>query len=165
MSNSIVRFKNPEKLEEIIKKCDVCQIAMVDDDKPYIVTMNFGYKDKIIYLHSDKKGKKIDILMKNNNVSLMFYTDTEIFAYHEHIGCSWRMKYRSVVVHGKLYFVEDFDEKRRGLEIMMSNYTDKEIKFSKPAIDNIMVMKVEIEEWSGRAFEYPDDAVTYFHED
>lgn len=156
-NNAIIRFTQIERLEKIIEKCDVCQVAMVDGDKPYLVTMNFGYKNQVFYLHSDKEGQKIDILKKNNNVSLMFYTDTEIFARDIEIGCSWRMKYKSVLVHGKLFFIEDFNQKQEALKILMSQYTDKEIRFSKPAIDNVIVMKVEIDKWSGRSFEHPNE--------
>ena len=157
MSNAIIRFKKRERLEKIIKKCDVCQVAMVNEGKPYLVAMNFGYKDKKIYLHSDKKGLKIDILKKNNNVCIMFYSDTEIFARDAHIGCSWRMRYKSVLAHGKLKFIENFDKKKEALNIMMKTYTDREINYSKPAIDNVEMMEVEIEEWSGRSFEYPNE--------
>lgn len=157
MSDTIIRFKNQQRLEKIIKSCKVCQLSMVDGDKPYQVTMNFGYKEKTIFLHSGKGGKKIEILKKNNNVSVMFYTDTEIFAFHEHIGCSWRMRYKSVLAFGKLYFIEDFEEKKAALFEIMKTYTDKEVKFSKPAIDNVVVMKVKIEQWSGRSFEYPNE--------
>jgi nitroimidazol reductase NimA-like FMN-containing flavoprotein (pyridoxamine 5'-phosphate oxidase superfamily) len=41
---------------------------MVDDGKPYVVALNFGYDregdDLILYLHSAMEGKKIDILKK-----------------------------------------------------------------------------------------------------
>lgn len=157
MSNSIIRFSNKQRLEKIIKQCKVCQVAMVDGDRPYQVTMNFGYKDKVIYLHSGKIGKKFNVLRKNNNVSVMFYTDTELFAYHEQIGCSWRMRYKSVMAYGKLTFIEDFEEKKAALFEIMKTYTQKEVKFSKPAIDNVFVMKVAIEQWTGRSFEHPNE--------
>lgn len=155
-NNAIIRFKNQDRLEEIIKKCQVCTVAMVDQGKPYIVSMNFGYHEKTVYLHSDGEGHKIDVLKMNNNVSIMFYTDTDVFARDEHIGCSWRMRYRSVVINGKLEFIEDFNQKKQALDVMMRNFTEINIKYSKPAIDNVLVMKVPVETWTGRSFEYPN---------
>ena len=32
-----------EEVEEIIRKADVCRIALANDNIPYLVTMNFGY--------------------------------------------------------------------------------------------------------------------------
>ena len=31
------------QIEQIIRRSDVCRIAMADNNIPYIVTMNFGY--------------------------------------------------------------------------------------------------------------------------
>ena len=55
-----------QEIDEIIKKCQVCHIAMADPDGiPYVIPMNFGYRNGIIYLHSSRHGKKIDILKAN----------------------------------------------------------------------------------------------------
>jgi uncharacterized protein len=64
------------------------------------------------------------------------------------------MKYRSVLIHGKAEFVEEFDEKVKALEIFMSNYSDMKFKFSKPAVNNICIIKIKAEEMTGRSFEY-----------
>ena len=46
---------------EIMKKCDVCRIALNDEEFPYIVPLNFGLdiqEDKVLlYFHSAMKGK------------------------------------------------------------------------------------------------------------
>ena len=55
-------FKDKE-IEEIIQKSICCYIGMVDENnRPYVLPFNFGYKDKCIYLHSGTTGKKIEIL-------------------------------------------------------------------------------------------------------
>ena len=43
-------------------------LAFVDGDEPYVISMNFGYKDKALYLHSATEGRKIEIIKKNNKV-------------------------------------------------------------------------------------------------
>ncbi len=55
-------------MEKILDTALVCRIAMCTDNIPYIVTMNFAYKDNCLYLHSAKSGRKIDILRKNPRV-------------------------------------------------------------------------------------------------
>ena len=43
----------------IIKKCDVCRIALNDKDFPYIVPLNFGYPGKrSIFIFSLCHGRK-----------------------------------------------------------------------------------------------------------
>ncbi len=142
------------QLEAIIKRCQICRIGMIDGNRPYVLAFNFGYHNKTIYLHCAKEGKKIDVLQKNNQVCIEFDTDHELFARHEHVACSWRWKYRGVLAWGKAVFVDDNDEKLHALKIFMQNYSDRDFKFSKPAVDNIQIIKIKIDEWTGRSFEY-----------
>ena len=58
---------------EIIKKCDVCRIAMNDGDFPYMVPLNFGLDiqdgQAYLYFHAALEGKKLDLLKKDNRVT------------------------------------------------------------------------------------------------
>ncbi|HSH50614.1 MAG TPA: pyridoxamine 5'-phosphate oxidase family protein [Bacteroidales bacterium] len=143
-----------DELEAIIKKCKVCRVGMADGNSPYVLAMNFGYEDQTIWLHCGKEGKKVDILKRNNKVCLEFDTDHKIFARHEHVACSWRYAYRGVLVHGHALFVEDNEEKMKGLNILMKNFSDREFEYSKPAVNNILVIKIPVESITGRSFEY-----------
>lgn len=47
-----------EQIESIIRQSDVCFVGMADTDgTPYVLPMNFGYKDGVIYLHSAQDGR------------------------------------------------------------------------------------------------------------
>lgn len=143
-----------EKLEDIIRKCKICRVGMVDVDTPYVLAMNFGYDNQTVYLHCAKEGKKVDILKRNNKVCLEFDTDHKLFSRHEHVACSWRFAYRSVLVHGNALLIDDYDEKIEALSIFMKNYSDKEFEYSKPAVDNILIIKIPVDSITGRSFEY-----------
>lgn len=145
-----------EKLEEIIKRCKICHVGMVDGNWPYVLAFNFGYEDQTVWLHSAKEGRKLDVLRKNNNVCVEFDTDHRLFARHEEVACSWRMGYRSVIIEGEAVFVEDYDEKVKGLNIFMKNYSKKDFKYSKPAVDNVQIIKIPVASITGRSFEYYD---------
>ncbi len=143
-----------ESIEEIIRKSEICHVGFVDNNKPYVLAFNFGYDNKTIYLHCAKEGKKIDILNNNNNVCVEFDVDHKLFARHEKVACSWRMRYRSVQAFGKAEFVEDFDKKIEALKIFMKNYSDMDFKFSKPSVNNISIIKIKVDEFTGRQFEF-----------
>ncbi len=143
-----------EELEAIIKRCKICHVGMVDGNRPYVLAFNFGYEDQTIWLHCAKEGRKLDVLKRNNNVCVEFDTDHRLFARHDHVACSWRMAYRSVIVDGEAVFVDDYDEKMKGLNILMKNYSDMDFKYSKPAVDNIQIIKIPIASITGRSFEY-----------
>lgn len=151
---AIKDIKELHKLEEIISKCKICRVGMVDGDVPYVLAMNFGYKDQTVWLHCAKEGKKIDILKRNNKVCLEFDTDHKLFARHEHVACSWRFAYRSVLVHGNAILIDNYDDKIKALNVFMKNYSDREFEYSKPAVDNILIIKIPVESITGRSFEY-----------
>jgi uncharacterized protein len=143
------------EIESIIRKCDACNVAMTDtDQKPYVVPMNFGYGDGFIYLHSSQKGRKIDILRQNNLVCVSFSTDHQLRWQNEGVACSYGMKYRSVLAHGHVEFIEDYDEKVKGLNIIMSQYSGREFKYNAPAVNDVCVFRVVVEKLEGRAYGY-----------
>jgi len=148
-------IKDKEEIEAIIQKCRVCHIGMVDNDKPYVLPFNFVYAEDAIYLHSAPVGKKNEILKANNNICLNFDTDYEVFHRHENVACSWGMKFRSVVINGTVSFIEDYDEKIRILNIVMKKYAGRDdFKYNAPAVKNVCVMKVNIEQMTGKKYGY-----------
>ncbi len=144
-----------EELHEIIRKCDSCSLSMIDlEGRPYVVPMNFGLKDNELYFHSDPKGLKIDILKQNPEVCVAFSTDHLLRWQNEKVACSYSMRYRSVLIRGKVEFVSGFDQKKEGMDIIMRQYTENEYRYSDPAINNICIFKVVIDTIEGRAFGY-----------
>lgn len=143
-------------LEEIIQRCEYCSMAMVDpENKPYVLPMNFGYADGVVYLHSAPEGKKVNILHNNNHVCLAFSTDHVLRHQHEDVACSYSMKYRSVLIYGKVEFITDPTEKRLVLNILMKQYTGRDnFNYHDPAIANVLVYKVVAEKMEGKAYGY-----------
>ncbi|MCX7697827.1 MAG: pyridoxamine 5'-phosphate oxidase family protein [Bacteroidales bacterium] len=145
-----------KELENIIRNCKVCYLSMVDlNGKPYVVPMNFGYENHTLFFHGYGEGKKIQILKINPNVCIAFSTSEELVWQHEDVACSYFMKYKSVLVEGKVYFVEDLEEKRKILNIIMKHYTGRDnFQYNIPALKNVCVFYVPIEKIQGRALKY-----------
>jgi len=144
-----------QTLHDTALKSLACYLAMVDDnDVPYVLPMNFGLHEGNIYLHSAQTGKKISILRKRPQVCVSFSTDHELRYQSEQVACSYGMKYRSVLAHGKVEFIEDFDEKVKALNIIMQHYTGKDFKYSDPSIHEVLVWRVVVEKWEGRNYGY-----------
>ncbi len=140
-----------EDLFEIIGNCEICHMGMVDmEGQPYVLPMNFGFDQDHIYIHCSQKGRKIDILKNNPWVSVAFSTNHELYAQSEKVACSYGMKYKSVILKGKAIFIDDYEEKVFGLNRVMLQYTGKTFSFSPPAVNNVEVIKIRIEEISGK---------------
>jgi len=136
------------EIEAVIKKSTVCRIGISDNNIPYIVPMCFGYLENMIYVHSSFKGKKIDILQKNQNVCFEFDIDTEIIEGES--ACAWSMKYKSVIGFGKSIFINELDDKRKALNIIMAQYSNSHFEFSEKIISGTCVIRIEIESMSGK---------------
>ena len=151
-----VAHYNTGFIEKVIKSCDVCFVGMADEDgTPYVLPMNFGYRDKTVILHSAPDGRKIDILNKNKKVSIVFSTDSELVYQHKQVACSYRVRSTSVIISGEVEFVEDDEGKREALDILMENYSVDGFDYSKPAVKNVKVWRVKAETMTCREFGAP----------
>lgn len=137
------------EIESIIGRSMVCRLAMTDKNRPYIVPLCFGYKDNTLYFHSAGQGKKLDILKKNNLVCFEFDIDYEPIK--EDKACDWGMKYKSVVGFGKASFIKDFESKCKALDVIMQQYSDESFVYPKTKVKNMVVIKVEIENMTGKS--------------
>jgi nitroimidazol reductase NimA-like FMN-containing flavoprotein (pyridoxamine 5'-phosphate oxidase superfamily) len=149
------KIENQQTIDEIIQKCDVCYVGMVDKDHtPYVLPFNFGYEQGVIYLHSAPEGKKVTILEHNNQVCIAFSTDHVLRYQNEDVACSWSMKYRSVLAYGQVEFITDMEQKARALNVIMKKYAGKGFTYNKPALENVKVYKIMVSRFEGSAYGY-----------
>ncbi|MCP4634315.1 MAG: pyridoxamine 5'-phosphate oxidase family protein [candidate division Zixibacteria bacterium] len=141
-----------DEIEEVIGRCSICRLAFCDDDIPYIVPVNFGYKDRVLYFHSAPEGRKIDIIRKNNNICIEFDIDTELI--FDDIPCKNSIKYRSVIATGKAYLIEDYDSKVKGYDILMKHYKEGPFEYDRKQVDRSIFIKVEIDTMTGKKSGY-----------
>ncbi|HOK19768.1 MAG TPA: pyridoxamine 5'-phosphate oxidase family protein, partial [Thermosynergistes sp.] len=52
-------------MEEILKRGKVCHIALCKENEPYVVHMNYAWRDGTLDLHSASEGKKVDCARQN----------------------------------------------------------------------------------------------------
>lgn len=148
-------LKDPERISEIINKCEVCYLGMVDEQgHPYVLPFNFGYEQGVIYLHSAAAGRKIDILKQNPNVCVTFSTDHQLFHRHEQVACSYGMRYRSALAFGKVVFIDDYQEKEKVLNVFMRKYAGRDFPYNAPAVNNVAIYKVEVSRLEGKESGY-----------
>ncbi len=141
-------INNQEEMEQILKDSSICRIAMVDDDKPYLVPMNFGYREGALYLHSAPEGRKIDLIRKNPFVC--FEVDEIVRLKKAKLACDWGVEYKSVIGFGNAAFLFDPDEKRQAFNIIMGQYSEREFEYSDEMLEKTLVIKIEIEKMTGK---------------
>ena len=135
-------------IEDIIRNSLVCRLGLSRNDQPYVVPLCFAYSDKTLYFHSAGDGMKLEILQQNPNVCVEFDIDQEVIQGDK--PCKWSMKYRSVIGFGKGFLVENFEEKRKGLDAIMKHYSGRSFQFVEPEIESTCIIRVEIESMTGK---------------
>lgn len=137
-------------IENILERAEICRVAMCDENMPYIVPMNFGYKDGCLYLHSAVEGRKIEILKKNQNVC--FEVEAECESVKADLPCEWSMKYQSVIGFGKVHFLEETEQKINGLDVIVEKYTGRPYtNYTEDVLKRLAVIRVDIESVTGKS--------------
>ena len=145
-------IRDIKEMNEIIRKTVFCNVAMSRNNIPYIVPMNFGFHEQCIFLHSANEGLKIDILKENPLVCIEIIPDAQLVKSKDQ--CNSSMKYRSVLISGKVEFLSAELDKKKALGYIVQHY-DKNIKedeldLSNYNFDRLIVLKVKIEKVTGK---------------
>jgi nitroimidazol reductase NimA-like FMN-containing flavoprotein (pyridoxamine 5'-phosphate oxidase superfamily) len=139
---------DPYDIESILRKGQLCFLAMVDVNRPYIVPVCYGYEDEALYIHSAPEGRKIDILRRNPVVCFSIVSCSELRP--DQKACNWSAKYNSVVGTGKAGILTNREAKEFGLRILMGQYSKEKYDFSGVKLDEIVIIRIEIEEMEGK---------------
>lgn len=140
------------ELLNIIQECRICHLGMQDEKGIYIVPLNYGFEyvnnQLVLYFHSAKVGRKIDALKLNPNVCIEMDCDHRLIEGDK--ACDYSFGFKSIIGNGKVNFLENYDEKLKGLQLLMRHETLKEFEFDERMVNMVTVMKVVVEEFSGK---------------
>jgi len=149
MRRSDKEIKEPDEIKRLLQEPSVCRIAMADGNTPYIVPVNFAVADGVLYLHSAKTGRKIEILRKNPSVC--FEMDVPGDLVEGDKACQWGMKYKSLIGFGKAVFLESGSEKKKALDLLMKKYAGRnDYSYADEALDKVQVIGISIDSVSGK---------------
>ncbi len=139
-------------IREIIGKCKVCHIAMVDEGAPYVVPMNFGYtlEDGMLtlFFHCAKEGRKLDILRRNSAVCFEMAWEGTLGRIEN--PCSSGYYFESIHGFGRAEFIEDAGEKCRALSLMMKHQSGQEFVYTEQQADSVCVFKIVSTDFIGK---------------
>ena len=141
-----------DEMIEVIKKCDVCRIAMQGEEYPYMVPLNFGMEveDSQVTLYFDgaMEGRKYELLARNSKVCFemdcghMLYTDME------QGNCT--MCYESIIGFGVVEEVPE-EEKTAALDILMEHYpVPAGFRYNEAAVPKTRLLRLRVERMTGK---------------
>jgi len=143
-------IKDLSIIESIIKKAKVMRLALCDDNQPYIIPLNFGYSDNVFYFHSANEGKKLDIIQKNPLVCIEIDDDIGIVSDPKGKACGWSATYESIVALGKAEIVLDKQEKIKGMDLIMKQYSEDQFEYGDHSINGVTLVRIIVDQMTGK---------------
>ncbi|MBQ8815317.1 MAG: pyridoxamine 5'-phosphate oxidase family protein [Lachnospiraceae bacterium] len=140
------------ELKNIIESCKVCRIGMIDEQGVYIVPLNFGYEfvdeQLKLYFHCAKEGRKLSAIAANPSVCVEM--DCEHQLVEGDIACEYGYRFASVIGNGNTVIVEDIEEKKHGLSVLMRHQTGKDFAFEDAQTRSVAVVRIDVEAFTGK---------------
>ena len=156
MNGMTRRERQVTDINEIIKildKAKVLHLGLVDGDEPYVVPMNYGYEFKdeklVFYLHGAPQGRKIDLMKQNPKVFLEM--DCDITPFEGDVACRHGITYSSIMGRGTATIVEDAEEKKHGLVVLMKTQTGRDdFSFDDKIVKVVSVIRIDVAEYTAK---------------
>lgn len=150
---------------EVMKKCDVCRLALNDHGYPYIIPLNFGLTETNgtieLYFHSALEGRKVDLIQEDNRAAFEMDCSHLLQYFQEKGYCTYA--YESVTGRGRISILGE-DEKMEALRLLMDHYhPNANAPFNPAALPRTLIYKLTVEELTGKrkAPKMPDPDSTH----
>lgn len=154
---------DPRQVAAIIATCRIANIAYTDAEGITIVPLNFGYvfdaesNHLTLYFHGSATGRKMDAVRATNNalpVAFEMATDCEVV--EGRTLCNWGEAFKSIVGNGTASIIDDLDEARRGLALLMRQQAGMDhVEFTDQQVRAVTVWKVEADYLTAKVREKP----------
>ena len=149
---------DPDQIRHILDTAKVLHLGMAVDNEPYVVPMSYGYTMEegklVIYLHSATQGKKLDMLRKNPNV--FFEIDCDLMPFEGRVPCQYGLVYSSIMGRGKARILENVEEKKHAMSVLMKTQTGKEFTFEDRLVSIVAVIRIDVAEYTAKHRPLPE---------
>ena len=150
---------DPQQIKEILDTAQVVHLGLCVDNEPYVVPMNYGYtmeEGKLtLYLHSAVRGKKLDMIRSNPRV--FFEMDCDRKPFEGNLPCQYGLSYSSLMGRGTAAIVEDVEEKKKAMSILMKTQTDKDFSFEDRLVSIVTVIRIDAAEYTAKHRPLPEN--------
>lgn len=154
MRRSDREITDKNRIEEFIAKEQILRVAFHDNGDIYIVPVNYGYllenEKYSFYFHGAKAGRKYELSKSGPTVG--FEIDGEYKLLESENACGFSAAFQSVIGTGVLHLLEDREEKRRGLNAIMKQCSNKsDWTYQDRMLETVAVYQLSVERMSCKA--------------
>ena len=152
------QITDPDQIRHILDTGKVLHLGLAVDNEPYVVPMNYGYTMEdgklTLYLHSALRGKKLDMMRTNPRV--FFEIDCDLMPFEGRVPCQYGLVYSSLMGRGTAQIVEDVEEKKQAMTVLMKTQTGKDFRFEDRLVSIVAVIRIDVEEYTAKHRPLPE---------
>ena len=142
------------EIAAILDKSPILRLAMCDNNKPYVVPLNYAYEliggVFTLYFHGAREGRKADILSRNSAVC--FEADCSFEIREGAQACNWSAAYESVIGEGICELIAAPAEKARAMDLLMRRYGfEGKPEYPPAMLERTAVWRITAESVSGKS--------------
>ena len=141
------QITDPKLIEQFLSEQHIIRIGYYDkaNEEVYIVPLNYGYvlenEQYTFYFHGSKKGRKYELSKDEPNVG--FEIDGKYELVRGEVACKHSAKYESIIGNGKIQLLNDIEEKKNALNIIMKHTTgDTGFEYNPKLLEAVAVFKL-----------------------
>ena len=169
----------PNFAHQVIDKAQYGVVSMIDGENTYSVPLSIVRSGDVLYFHSAKQGRKVDVLARNANVTVVFvgdkrvpenYSSDEFEEMNKDASMAVKLisnvfttEFESTIVTGGAKLVDNEEEKITAMRLICEKYTPDKMEYFDTAINaglgRTNVYKVEMESISAKRKKYDSDGV------
>ena len=158
MTKREFQITDKAKIHEILDTAKVLHLGLAVDNEPYVVPMNYGYcleEGRLtLYLHSAVRGKKLDMVRANPRV--FFELDCDRMPFEGKVPCQYGLVYSSIMGRGTASIVEDVEEKKQAMSLLMKTQTGKDFSFEDRLVSIVSVIRIDVTEYTAKHRPLPE---------
>ena len=158
MTKRELQITDEQQIRAILDAGKVLHLGLCVDNEPYVVPMNYGYCLEegrlVIYLHSALQGRKLDMIRRNPKV--FFELDCNWVPFEGEKPCQYGLSYSSVMGRGTAEIVEDVEEKKKAMSLLMKTQTEKEFTFEDRLVSIVAVIRIDVAEYTAKHRPIPE---------
>ena len=158
MTKRELQVTDLNEIRAILDTAKVLHLGLAVDNEPYVVPLNYGYTMEdgrlTLYLHGANQGKKLDMIRANPRV--FFEMDCDRMPFDGVLPCQYGMVYSSVMGRGTAHIVEDAEEKKRAMTLLMKTQTGKDFTFEDRLVTIVTVIRIDVSEYTAKHRPLPE---------
>ena len=94
--------------------------------------------------------------MMRTNPRVFFEIDCDLMPFEGKVACQYGLVYSSIMGRGTATIVEDVEEKKKAMSVLMKTQTGKDFTFEDRLVSIVAVIRIDAEEYTAKHRPLPE---------